>query len=141
MSSAPTEAKACIQNNCQRRNFKITHSFLVYFYPLLPYFISGIQNVKKVENSNKGMKLFTLCSDIQEAIWIKESRAELISPASYSKKHTNAFRIAKSVIQLNIVSIWCQLFRLSFYTVNKKYDINNPICPYFLHTKAFFKKS
>jgi hypothetical protein len=48
--------------------FRITHSFPAYFYPLLPYFISGIQNVTKVENSNKGMKLFALSSDIQEAI-------------------------------------------------------------------------
>jgi hypothetical protein len=48
--------------------FKITHSFPVSFYPLLSYFISGIQNVTKVENSNKEMKLFALSSDIQEAI-------------------------------------------------------------------------
>jgi len=62
MSSAPTRAEA----GKKLLRLRILHP--VYFYPLLPYFISGIQNVTKVENSNKGKKLFALSSDIQEAI-------------------------------------------------------------------------
>lgn len=70
-----------------------------------------------MENSNKEMKLFALSSDIQEAIWIKESVTELLS--SYSKKYINAFRIVNSIIKLNIVKIRCE-YILSFYILNKK---------------------